>query len=74
VAVYWLIGGKSDGDGRVAEDRGPTNEAVVFREESWKYGKGYYTAEKPIRYVDTPRGPALVLRYAGALDSAPPRQ
>jgi hypothetical protein len=65
VAIYLLTGGAGDGDSRIAEDRGPTDEAVVYRDDSWKYGRGYYSAARPIRYVDTIRGRALVLVYIG---------
>jgi hypothetical protein len=71
VAVYWLVGGKADGDGRLVEDRGATDESVLFRDDSWKYGRGYYVPDQPIRYVESTRGLALVLRYVG--ESPPDR-
>jgi hypothetical protein len=69
MAAYWLTGGKNDGEGRVVEDRGAIDESVVFRDESWKYGRGFYMPEDPARYVETDRGDALVLCYVG--DSLP---
>jgi hypothetical protein len=65
MALYWCVGGARDGDGRVFEDRGVTDETAVLRDDSWMYGRGYYAADEPIRYVDTPRGRALVVRYIG---------
>ena len=65
MALYWCVGGVRDGDGRLVEDRGETDETVVLRHDSWKYGHGYYTAADPIHYVQTAKGPALVVRYIG---------
>ncbi len=65
MALYWCVGGTRDGEGRPVEDPGETDETVVLRDHSWKYGRGYYTPADPIQYVDTARGRALVVRYAG---------
>jgi hypothetical protein len=66
MALYWCVGGERDGEGRLAEDRGETDESVLYREDSWKYGRGYYAPTQPIQYIQTSRGPALVVSYIGA--------
>jgi len=72
MALYWCVGGEHDGEGRLAEDRGETDESVLLRHDSWKYGHGYYIASQPIRYVPTLKGAALVVHYVGETPPAQP--
>lgn len=56
MALYWLTRGIKDGAGRLAEDRGPNDPSVVYRDGSWKYGRGYMPPRSPFSLSTPPEG------------------